>query len=157
MCYDMYIPTDNTKENTMNYLEASLSKEETVVEMFKFHWLYKATPAILFLTGAAVIPVNTLAAATIFSVSLHKLISIWSTDQGVTSKRIVLKTGFIARSTTEINVKKIETVTMKQGVFGRVFGYGSMVITGTGNAKMKLKFISKPLKAKIAVDDLMDS
>lgn len=73
------------------------------------------------------------------------LIKYKSTELVITTKRLVAKFGFIARKTTEMNLLKIETVQVEQGVVGRVFNFGSLVISGAGTPQAPIPAISDPM------------
>jgi uncharacterized membrane protein YdbT with pleckstrin-like domain len=68
-----------------------------------------------------------------------------STELAVTNKRVVAKFGFISRHTIEINLAKIESIQVKQGILGRIFNYGSLVISGAGTPQAPVPGISNPL------------
>lgn len=73
------------------------------------------------------------------------LIKYKSTELVITTKRLVAKFGFIARKTTEMNLLKIETVQVEQGVIGRIFNFGSLVISGAGTPQAPIPAISDPM------------
>ena len=62
------------------------------------------------------------------------LISKFS-EFGITNKRLTIKTGFLSRKTLELNLSKIESVNVNQSIFGRILGYGSIGVIGTGEQK----------------------
>ena len=51
-----------------------------------------------------------------------------STELAVTTKRIIVKYGFIRRQTIEINLNKAESIQVDQGILGRLFDFGTLVI-----------------------------
>ena len=53
----------------------------------------------------------------------------------VTNKRIIVKTGIISRRTLEMNLNKIESVNVDQSIMGRMLGYGTITIIGTGGTR----------------------
>lgn len=53
----------------------------------------------------------------------------------VTNKRIIVKIGIFSRRTLEMNLNKIESVNVDQNIFGRMFGYGTITIIGTGGTR----------------------
>ena len=57
----------------------------------------------------------------------------WCYEFGVTNKRVVFKHGFISRRATDLRLEAIETVGVSNGIIGRIFGYGSLTITGRGS------------------------
>jgi uncharacterized membrane protein YdbT with pleckstrin-like domain len=60
------------------------------------------------------------------------IINYISSEFGITNKRLVLKTGVIKRQTQETQVNKIERINVEQGIMGRLFGYGTIMVSGTG-------------------------
>lgn len=50
----------------------------------------------------------------------------------VTNKRVIIKTGVISRRTVELVLAKCEGIQVVQGIAGRIFGYGSIVVTTGG-------------------------
>ncbi|MCF8383573.1 MAG: PH domain-containing protein [Chlorobium sp.] len=79
-----------------------------------------------------------------------------STELAVTSKRVIAKFGFIRRSTIELNHSKVESFHVEQGVLGRMLGYGTLSINGTGGGITPIPGIGDPLgfrrKAMEAID-----
>jgi uncharacterized membrane protein YdbT with pleckstrin-like domain len=75
----------------------------------------------------------------------------YGTEIAVTNHRVIYKTGLIRRHTTEINMDKIERVDVDQGILGRVFGYGTVTIRGTGEAVEPISNIGDPLDFRNAI------
>ena len=68
-----------------------------------------------------------------------------TTELAVTNKRVIAKFGFISRRTIELNLSRIEGVQVIQGILGRIFDYGSLIISGTGGMKEPIPGIANPL------------
>lgn len=68
-----------------------------------------------------------------------------STELAVTTKRVIVKHGFIRRQTVEINLNKVESIQVDQGVLGRLFNFGTLVISGTGTSHAPIAGISEPM------------
>jgi uncharacterized membrane protein YdbT with pleckstrin-like domain len=45
-----------------------------------------------------------------------------------------------------MNLNKIETVNVDQSIWGRIFGFGTITIVGTGGTRELVDSISKPLE-----------
>ena len=60
-------------------------------------------------------------------------IARWSTELAITEKRLIAKYGVVSTHSIEIRFDKIETVRVTQGLIGKVFNYGDIVVTGTGS------------------------
>ena len=55
-----------------------------------------------------------------------------------------------------MRLSKIETVEVKQGIIGRIFGYGNVIVTGTGTSSVVLNYVSNPLSVKKKIDSQLD-
>lgn len=65
---------------------------------------------------------------------------------GVTDKRVLIKTGIVGRHTLETLLTKVENIGVEQSLWGRVFGYGTIYVTGTGSTKETFPGIDAPLE-----------
>ena len=74
-----------------------------------------------------------------------------TTEIAVTDRRIILKRGFIRRSTIEMNMQKVESIDVDQTLAGRLFNYGNVTIRGTGSSFATLRLINSPLKLRTSV------
>lgn len=54
-----------------------------------------------------------------------------TTELAFTNKRVIAKYGFISRKTVEINLAKVESMQVDQGVIGHIFNFGTLIICGT--------------------------
>ena len=79
-----------------------------------------------------------------------------STELAVTNRRVIAKFGLIARSTVEMNLAKIESVRVEQTVMGRLFGFGSIIVTGTGSTMDPIRFIADPIAFRQAIQTATD-
>jgi uncharacterized membrane protein YdbT with pleckstrin-like domain len=69
----------------------------------------------------------------------------WSTELAITDRKVVAKSGVIARQSIEVLLPKVESVQVHQGILGRLLNYGTIIICGTGNSKAPIRGISDPL------------
>ena len=115
----------------MSYIEDTISNNETIVYVVKFHWIYTfiAFLCLIFL-GVLIIGIF---------IFLKMMINKWTTERALTNTRYIQKTGWIARNTEEISINKIEEVDLKQSIFGRILDYGSISISGTGAGNIFLR------------------
>jgi uncharacterized membrane protein YdbT with pleckstrin-like domain len=72
----------------------------------------------------------------------------WTTEIAVTDRRIIYKTGFISRKTTEMHMDKVESVDVEQSVLGRILDYGNVVVRGTGSGLEPIRDIDAPLELR---------
>jgi uncharacterized membrane protein YdbT with pleckstrin-like domain len=69
----------------------------------------------------------------------------------VTNKRVIIKTGVISRRTVELVLAKCEGIQVMQGILGRIFGYGSIVVT-TGGATNCYYYVANPFRFKMEIN-----
>ena len=146
----------------MRYVRRVLQPGETVVYATKLHWIIY-WPAILLLIiciilagaawymadnsnvslalGIAAVIFALLALSSAFRAFIH-----WATTElAVTDRRVIYKTGLIARHTIEMNRRQVESVDVDQSIFGRMIGYGTLIIRGTGGSLEPMHRIDNPL------------
>lgn len=70
----------------------------------------------------------------------------------ITNKRVIIKTGVISRRTVELVLAKCEGIQVIQSVAGRIFGYGSIVVT-TGGATNCYYYVANPYRFKSAINE----
>ena len=129
----------------MAYLDESLAAGETIVARFDLHWTAKWR-LIVFL----VLAIPTLGLA-LFA-ALYEWLRLRSIEQGVTNRRVVRKTGIMSRQTEELRLASIETIDLHQSAWGRMLGYGDVVLTGRGESSMIFARLATPLDAKRAIE-----
>jgi uncharacterized membrane protein YdbT with pleckstrin-like domain len=79
-----------------------------------------------------------------------------SSEFAVTNKRVVVKVGLVRRHSTEILLRQIEGITVDQGIAGRIFNFGTIVVEGTGSDRTPYGGISAPLQFRLAVQEQID-
>lgn len=75
-----------------------------------------------------------------------------TTEIAITNKRLVYKRGLVARYVGEISIDRIEGVNVIQGVFGRIFDYGRVMVHGTGVGEVILPPIAQPVDFRKAIE-----
>jgi len=152
----------------LSYIQRSLGDGEQVVMLARFHWLYNLRAWL-----ALIVPLLLLAAAlvytdemvreglAIFAVALvvvgivaffTMMIHKWTTEIGITSHRLVKKTGFISLKTAEVALPNIEGVRVTQSLWGRLFGYGRIRVEGTGDDHIDIPDIDDPVGFRRAIE-----
>tara|TARA_Y100000385_G_C12965013_1_gene581444 strand:+ start:131 stop:502 length:372 start_codon:yes stop_codon:yes gene_type:complete len=110
------------------YVDSNLINDEKVELETTYHW-------IIFCNLRAIL--------TLF---IAPIIDRYTDEFVITNKRVIIKTGLISRKTFEMNHTKIESVNVDQGIFGRLLGYGTLRIVGSGGTKEVFPKIQSPLK-----------
>jgi uncharacterized membrane protein YdbT with pleckstrin-like domain len=79
-----------------------------------------------------------------------------SVELAVTTKRVIVKHGFIRRQTVEMNLNKVESIQVEQGVLGRLFNFGTLIVAGTGTSHAPLAGIADPMGFRKAFIEAQD-
>lgn len=145
----------------MNYIDSTIMSGETVIYRAKLtrwiflpgiFWLILVTPICRLINAAFGTYVLIFTILILFS----EFINYFTSEFGLTNKRIIAKTGFIRRNAFEVLLKKVESVQVNQGITARIFRYGNIVITGTGGSKNSAAKISKPMIYKKTIQDQLE-
>jgi|694.fasta_scaffold108730_4 uncharacterized membrane protein YdbT with pleckstrin-like domain len=118
------------------------------------HWInFFNLPLILFLLFSLVY-FKFLLLITVLLINLVYLYITIKTDECiVTSKRVIFKTGFFNTSTLEMNLTKIESLMVDQSILGKILGYGTIHIKGTGGTLETFLRINKPLQIRKKIQE----
>jgi uncharacterized membrane protein YdbT with pleckstrin-like domain len=144
----------------MSYVSRILESGESVLYATSLHWR-AYLPAIALLTvsvGCLVVAIESgpdyqsaiLIAAAAFAVLafatwLPAAVRRASTELVVTDRRVILKKGIFSRQTIEMNRAKVESVDVDQTMLGRIMGYGTVIVRGTGGGLEPMQNIAHPL------------
>jgi uncharacterized membrane protein YdbT with pleckstrin-like domain len=147
----------------MSYIENTLMDDEEMVHITRLHPIILLMPAAAtsLLAGSFAIvdgiPYAQIVVAIFLFGSLwrlsDRLIFFLSSEFGVTSKRVLGKTGFIRRTSLDIVLGKVEAIRLSQTILGRVLNYGDIEVTGTGGTEEVLRFIPDPLTFRRVVQE----
>jgi uncharacterized membrane protein YdbT with pleckstrin-like domain len=130
----------------MGYVDENLVKDERVIYETHLSWWAMLNLVTVLLSVVLVgIP----------------LIFIWlrrsSSEFVVTNKRVMIKVGVISRRTLELNLAKVESITVDQGIGGRMFNFGDITIVGTGGTKEPFQGIARPMAFRKAAQEGIDA
>jgi len=117
-------------------VDSNLTTGENMVYQAKLHW-------IIFVSLRAIL-----------TLWISPLIDWITSEFAVTNKRIIIKVGLISRRTLEMNIAKVESVNVDQGIIGRILGYGTITVIGTGGTREPFHYISRPLDFRKAFQQL---
>jgi len=146
----------------MPYVRRVLQPGETVVYDTKLHWVIYIRAILLFVVCVILVAASVATsdnqnlslaleiAAAIFallalSAALRAFVRRATTELAVTDHRVIYKTGLLARHTIEMNRDKVESVDVDQTLLGRIFGYGTIIVRGTGGSLEPIRTIGDPL------------
>jgi uncharacterized membrane protein YdbT with pleckstrin-like domain len=128
----------------MRYIDKSLAPGEEIVvrgQWPAFYWI----GAWLALIVLGVILVGVF-------IFIGAVIKMTTTDFAVTSRRVILKRGWLNLRTQEVSTSSIETVEVAQTFWGRIFGFGSVRVTGTGDSHIVFPPMKNPIAFRRAIE-----
>lgn len=138
--------------------------DETVVFQTRLHWMVFAP--WIFIAGVILsalffvplTPVNIYVIKIIAGMFLLRAlvatIYYFTSEFGLTSKRVLGKTGLITIRSLDILLLKVEAVKLEQGVVGRIFNFGDLIVSGTGGTKHTLRKVPEPLRIRNIIQKL---
>ena len=129
----------------MGYPERLLTEDESIVRQFHPHWRVLLLPAGWTLVAVAAVVVGVLkldgaamwaviaASALAWLLLVTRPVVRWLTTQYVlTTERIVVRHGLVARTGREIPLENINDVSFSQSIVERMLGYGDVLIESAG-------------------------
>ncbi len=165
-------------EAAVGYVERNLIPGETILYRTKLHWIAVlwsvVAGAVLEVAGTALLvyqlaarrPVlpPTLGAALAGAMLLAgSLCTAWSlaqrnaTEMVVTNKRVLVKTGIATRKTFELLLSRIESIGVVESLWGRMLGYGTVILRGVGGTPDEFDQIARPLEFRSHVQQQIES
>ena len=131
-----------------SYIEGALVKDERVVYIGHISLWSLAVPIglgiLLLVVGVGLIFLG------------YAYVKYKTTEVAITNRRVIVKFGFISRRTVELNIHKVETVQVDQSMLGRLFDFGTLVISGAGTVQEPIVGIAKPMAFRKAFMEAQD-
>ena len=156
----------------MGYIESNLISGESVVYRARKHCIVLFRPAVitllLIVVGTFVsylisqenqiggsLPVY-IGVGTLILAAMPILIgeiNRRASEFAVTNRRVIYKVGAVTTRTAEMFLNKIESVDVEQTVGGKLFGYGTIAIRGTGGSLEPFVLIAHPLEFRRQIQE----
>ena len=144
----------------MGFVDESLLPGETIVYRAHVHWkvfmlpAFFALSALVLIVASFVIPViglgfaitGCILLAPAVIIGIERWIRYSASEFAVTERRVLIKVGVIRRHSVEILLEKVEGIGVEQTVPGRLFNFGSIIITGTGGTRETFHEMSAPME-----------
>jgi uncharacterized membrane protein YdbT with pleckstrin-like domain len=80
-----------------------------------------------------------------------------ATEMVVTNRRVLIKTGIMSRRTIEMLLSRVESIVINEPFAGRVLGYGTVVIRGTGGTPEPFNLIANPTEFRRHVQEQIEA
>ena len=143
-----------------NYVAETLTSGESVVHTGKFHWFYTVVSmlymAIGLWIGSADAPVSKLIMLLPLGMGIARFINQGSTEVAITNRRLIYKHGWLRVNADEVALDRLEEITLRQGVIGRMLGFGNVICRGVGSGNIKLPPIDQPVAFRNALQAAQD-
>jgi acyl-coenzyme A synthetase/AMP-(fatty) acid ligase len=163
----------------LTYIESNLVPGETVIYQTRLHWIVMLWQMVLgcLLLGlpGVLLLYYALSQPGMESRTLHIMegggvallvcgvVAILSgmvrqnaTEMAVTNRRVVIKTGLASRKTIEMLLNKVESIEVNETAFGRMLGYGTIVVIGTGGTPEPFHKLAHPLEFRSQVQQQIE-
>lgn len=153
----------------MSYVEKNLIEGESLVFQTGVHWSVLFWPIVFVIlviaggiscfvwgTFAGKIEIGTLLVAGALVYCLYAVMRRNATEIAVTNRRVIIKTGMANRRSLEIMLPKVESIGIDEPFWGRIFGYGTVVIHGTGGTPDPFRKIAHPSEFRKHVQEQID-
>jgi uncharacterized membrane protein YdbT with pleckstrin-like domain len=115
------------------YLILALANNKSISIVFNFFF---STNTFLVIWGLPIL------------LSIKPVITLFTTEYGISNMRIISKNGLIRRNIEEINLSSIESIMVDQSIIGRILNYGTIVISGRGASKVVFKNIDNVVEVR---------
>jgi|ERR1041384_6337393 hypothetical protein len=154
-----------------SYIDKNLLAGETVVYRTRLHWskffgqgclaLGLLVAALFCMWAAHSTPffgyVGLLLFLGVVLIGASIAITAVTSEFAVTNKRVLIKVGFIQRTSFELLLRQVESILVEQGIFGRILGFGTIIVIGTGGSKEDFDYIADPLEFRKQVQSQIAS
>jgi len=163
----------------MRYIDRNLTAGETVVYETRLHWIVmlrsiiQAVIAVLLAGGILYYAVSSTAApddqmhlmeggaAVLVVIAVILLVAGATrrnaTEMAVTNHRVIVKVGLVGRRTVELLLSKIESIEVQETGLGRMLGYGTIVLVGTGGTPEPFNRVAHPLEFRSKVQQQIEA
>jgi uncharacterized membrane protein YdbT with pleckstrin-like domain len=169
-------------ESKLSYVEKNLVAGETLLYQTRHHWIVLLGPLLVSLLlgipglgllgesmaskagksqaaastgisagGIAIIGLILLLAA--IGTLSYGIAKRNATEMAVTNKRVLIKTGMASRRTLDVMLSSVESIGVEETVVGRVLGYGTVIVRGTGGTPETFMMIAHPQEFRRAVQE----
>jgi hypothetical protein len=144
------------------YIDQYLMPGENVVYRTRLHWAVFLPPLVWFIFAICLFFTRNDAAASVgglllvfavFPLAITSFIARATSEFAVTNKRVLIKTGWIRRQSLETLLSKVEGIRVEQSILGRMWDYGTIVVSGTGGSKEPFRRIASPMQFRREVQE----
>lgn len=142
----------------MGYIDSNLLQDEQVIARTRLHWFIFLKAIAIAILGLALVAVDARVGAAVLVVAAALAIPPWiahaSSEFGVTNRRVIVKVGVLQRRTLELLLRQVEAISVEQSIAGRMLGFGTITLTGTGGVREQFHNIANPLEFRRSIQSV---
>jgi len=143
-----------------SYIQQTLLTKEKLLYLTHPHWVIFLMPLVLMLFAwvlPSVPPFINMLSRIIFLFGIIRaicaVIFYYTSEYGITNKRVLIKTGWIRRTSLEIYLNRVESIKINQSILGRFLNYGSIRVIGMGGSSDQFLFVPDPVQFRHNVQE----
>jgi uncharacterized membrane protein YdbT with pleckstrin-like domain len=166
-------PRGASRGHEMSYVKKSLVPGETLLYETRHHWIVLLGPLLMTLVfvvmavglvteafqaksgkgvaaGASAMGIHAMELGAIalllaaIGTFTYGVVKRNATEMAVTNKRVLIKTGMGSRRTLDLMLSRVESIGVEETFTGRMLGFGSVVVRGTGGTPESFVLIAHP-------------
>jgi uncharacterized membrane protein YdbT with pleckstrin-like domain len=158
----------------MSYIEQNIMKDEQIIYKTKMSNVVYATPLGCFIFGVVFMIVklffrdypeignlfiffSLILWVLGFGALISAIISVKTSEIGVTNKRVIIKIGVFSKRSLEMLLEKIESLQVEQNLIEQMFNSGTVNIKGSGGTVTPFSSISNPFEFRKKVQEQIES
>ncbi|MBV9754537.1 MAG: PH domain-containing protein [Hyphomicrobiales bacterium] len=159
----------------MSYVEGSLGEGEVVTYVTHKHWVIFVAPIFQLVVALVLVGIGfkigdlwiwlgwlmRILGYVVLAIGAVHLLGAWisriTTELAVTNRKVVGKWGLISRRTIEQRLDKVDSIEVEQSILGRILGYGTVEVRGSGVSMTPLRLIGDPITFRRRVEDALNA
>ena len=147
---------------SLSKIDEHLLDGERISYRAKLHWSSLVPPGLAgtaVAIGFLIIPlrhgwplaVSFLSVATWF---LFAFVRRFNSEFAVTNRRVVIHVGVVAAESFDIFLARVSGVEVQQSSLGRLLGYGSLQLVGTGGSVEHFRNVENPWRLRLEIESM---
>lgn len=88
--------------------------------------------------------------------TLYSLLELQTLEMLITNRRVICRRGVFQFETKELSLSKIESINLKQSIWGRAFNYATIIFSGVGTAKVEFDGVKDPWIVKSRIESIIN-
>lgn len=136
-----------------------IMQQEQTIYKARQHWIVFIFPLLIIAIGAYIYfqqPMFRDPGLLILAIGagfiIVSLLTYWAKVIIVTNNRVIIKSGIIFRRSAEMVMDKIEMVNVLQSIVGKLLGFGTLTVIGTGGTRESFKSLNRPHRCRSVIE-----